>query len=138
MVNDRVARPPGLFGLVAVLVVAGVLLLTGPSSAQAAPFTITFQLSPNQITPPPTTTASGFVQLILETETNEVRYAFTVFGVAADQVTGIHLHRGGIGEHGPTLATLSPGGTNTGSGPFAVAPPDAAALLQGGLYVDLH
>lgn len=130
-------KPPSPLPLVLAAATAAVLLACSSSSSPSVSLHAT--LDANQEVPPTVTTASGTGTFTLDGDGVTLRYR------VQDDVTGVnaaHIHRGSPGQSGPVLFSLFPVATSTDphdlSGTFTLTASQAAVLLTGGMYVNVH
>jgi hypothetical protein len=83
----------------------------------------------------PPATPSGTGLFVFEPETRELSYQISFSGLTSNE-TAAHIHKGKAGEIGDPIVTLPAGELKVGS--TTLTPADAALLLAGGLYVNVH
>jgi hypothetical protein len=95
----------------------------------------------NMVPAPVSSTANAFARFTFDPKSSRLDYAVWVFGISADQITGVHVHRGGAtetGGHAMDILTTGPTRFITFSGSGTLQPVDVANLLDGRLYLQLH
>ncbi|GGG29980.1 CHRD domain-containing protein [Hymenobacter glacieicola] len=123
------------------------LLLTGSATLVAcekenektAPASDTVQMtatlnSKNEVTPT-TSAATGTMTGTYNKTTRELNYTVTYQGMTA---TSGHFHRGAAGVDGNAFVTYANAGTPPITGTTVLSEADAALLMKGEVYVNLH
>lgn len=131
---------------------AGTLLADGCKGSRTATRTdsdkpmaeFTVNLTGGQEVPPVQTVGAGTGTVKLSPERNVVTYNIMV-GVLSGPITAAHFHRGGMGQSGPPVKTLSFDNNMVAAGNWTMH--DASepltrelveALLAGNLYINVH
>lgn len=111
-------------------------------STPTQPVTFEARLSGANIVPTPvSSTANAFARFTFNPANNRLDYTVWVYGVSADQITGLHVHRGGATETGGhALEILSTGPTDklVFTGTDTLGSVDVTNLINGRLYLQLH
>ncbi|MFQ5341158.1 MAG: CHRD domain-containing protein [Anaerolineae bacterium] len=99
------------------------------------------RLTGDEEAPPVATGAGGQATFVLSADQTQLSYRVTAENI--EDVTAVHIHRGGPGENGPILFELFDGaGTfdpdNPISGAVEMSATDVDELLSGDLYVNAH
>jgi len=110
-------------------------LLSFPSLA-GAQTTLIARLSGAQETPPVTTAATGVAIFTLDASKAQLTYDVITSGLT--NITASHIHRGAVGVAGPVIYPLAAGPFTHLTGTLAITPADAADLLVGNLYINVH
>jgi len=110
-------------------------LLSFPSLA-GAQTTLIARLSGAQETPPVTTAATGVAIFTLDASKTQLTYDAIASGLT--NITAAHIHRGAVGVAGPVIYPLAAGPFTHLTGTLAITPADAADLLLGNLYINMH
>lgn len=105
-----------------------------------ARYPLTGELHGLQAVPPVSSGATGLVTVVLD-DTDTLTWVLDASGLGS--VTGAHIHQGAAGTTGPVLWDLGPdltqvGDALTGGGTWRMSGLDAASLLAGDLYVNIH
>ncbi|MGE3109476.1 MAG: CHRD domain-containing protein [Phycisphaerales bacterium] len=108
--------------------------LAAAALAQTGPvFSIT--MNGAQEVPPVPTPATGTGMATLNTATNQIMLMYQFSGLSSPQ-TAAHIHQAPAGTNGPVIVPL-PNGSPV-SGTFQLTAAQAAALLNNGLYINVH
>ncbi len=91
-------------------------------------------LWPASVVPPSGAAAAGWARLVVVGDT---LYAFAEVD-AAQPVTALDVHAGAPGATGPVVVDLGPPQTGLGAYAAPLAPGQAASLLAGPIYLDVH
>jgi hypothetical protein len=110
----------------------------GRSDANAASTLVTLQLTGAQEVPSVTSPGSATATITFDDITRALGYNLTVQGIPAEQVTAAHIHRGAVGVNGPVIYTLSATGFSSVSGVITLTAADAADLMAGNIYLNVH
>jgi hypothetical protein len=129
-------RRSRLSALVAVVALAAAWAGSA-SGATAAPITFVVTISGAQVVPPSDAGVTGFAHLTLDTETERLQYAITLFSGSAAKVGGFSLRHEALGATGPVLFQLGGGGSLQASGQLQLSQSQAELLRLGLLYVEV-
>lgn len=102
------------------------------------PVTIEVWADQTGLVPPAETGVTARARLSLETRTNELRYAASVFGVRDADVLSLHLHRRGENGNGPVVSILGGPRRARAASTLVLSPRDRRDLESGELYFDVH
>ena len=108
--------------------------MTGRIVVVARPVTFSLRLEGAQEVPPVSTSATGHADLTFIPTTGVFSYDVTVSGVSG---TASHLHGAAEGQNGPVLVGFQ-GGPTRWTGTATLTQEQAAALLSGQTYVNVH
>ena len=125
-----------LLAPLALLMLVG--LAAGGSRGAAAPVTYYATLSGAQIVPPVLTSASGFVQIIFESNTKRIDYSIVLFGTSAQDIAGAELREGAFGTTGTLTQKLAGAGWTQITGALGLTDSQIATLNSGGFYVEVR
>jgi len=116
-----------------------VLLLAGPVSRRADATVYEFQVDMfgDQVVPPVSTHAWGFVRFFFNDDRTEASYTVDVKGIGQNVVTGADMHAGAPGANGPAVRHLADGGFIVTAGHLTLTPAELAAFASGNWYVVL-
>jgi hypothetical protein len=120
----------------ALLMVVG--LAPGGHRAEAAPVTYYATLSGAQVVPPVLTSASGFVQIVFESNTKRMDYSIILFGASAQDIAGAELREGAFGTNGSLTQKLAGAGWTQTTGALGLTDSQIATLNAGGFYVEVR
>ncbi len=124
--------------LAALLAVAG-WGLGSSTTTEAATSTITVTLTGDNEVPPVSDTGSAAATFQFDDQSNVLSYVLTIHNVAPTDVTGAHIHLGGVGVNGPVLHPLTVSkSSSTTTGTVTLSPAEVGYLKNGSLYVNVH
>jgi subtilisin family serine protease len=119
--------------------------LNGVSLDLSLPSSTSLDLTAAAEVPPPVvpTGASGSATLSYNGLDNELTYALTVVAGDPITITAAHIHTGTVGNNGPPLHALFAGpqyitDSLSFGGVVTLSDAEEAALLDGGLYINVH
>ena len=122
---SRAARSIGALG--------ACVVLSALSQAQLSYFSAT--LNAAQETPPTPSPATGVGCLTLDSSTNQISWNVTFSGLLGPE-NAAHIHQGAIGVPGGIIVAIPLGNPSTGTA--ALTPAQAATLLAGQYYFNIH
>jgi hypothetical protein len=110
-----------------------------PAGGGGTETNFTANLTGAQEIPPVTTNATGSGTFTLNAAQTELSYNVPFSGLSGP-LTLAHFHRGAAGVEGPPVFTipLVPGVQGTLQGTWVLTAADAADLMAGNIYVNLH
>ena len=124
--------------MAALLAVGGWGLGSG-ATTEAATSSLTLTLTGANEVPPVTDTGSATATFQFDSQSSVLSYTLTIHNVAPTDVTGAHIHLGGVGVNGPILHPLTVSKTSsTTTGSVTLNPSEVGYLKQGSLYVNVH
>jgi hypothetical protein len=120
-----------LYGLVLVA------LMVVPGTARAEEMSFVATLTGDNEVPAAATGATGVAHVVVDTDTNKLRFEVHVFDFTNTLVAS-HIHRGPAGVNGPVIYPFTPPTVQPLSGELAFNPADLADLMTGNMYVNVH
>lgn len=112
------------------------IVLALSALAHASLWSVSAQLNGSNQVPPNLTSGTGSLAGVFDDTTNTLSATLTYQGLTGP-ITASHLHIAPVGVNGPVIVTIG-----ALPSPIAftsvLAAPDAAALLSGGLYANVH
>jgi hypothetical protein len=112
------------------------IVLTMSAAAHATLWPVSAQLSGGSEVPSNPTTGSGTFVAVFDDSTNTLTYTLTYQGLTGP-ITASHVHMAPAGVNGPVIVTIG-ALPSPMSGSAVLTAPQAAALMTGGLYVNVH
>jgi hypothetical protein len=103
----------------------------------AAPVTFVVTISGAQVVPPSDAAVTGFAHLTLDTETERLEYAITLFSGAASKIGGYSLREGALGTTGLLLYQLGGAGTLQTAGMVQLTQAQVEKLRLGLIYIEV-
>lgn len=124
-----------VLGLLLVFAAAG---LGTQNYTEAAVTTFTLNIEGAQENPPVTGAGKGIGTFSFDDSSRVLTYSIDIMGIAGDQVTASHIHRGAVGVNGPVIYPLSGAGVLHIAGSVTLTTADVTDLLAGNLYFNVH
>jgi CHRD domain-containing protein len=126
------------FRILAAVVVIACVSLALPKAASGAAVVFQTDMHGENMVPPVTTGAWGFVRFFFNDARTEADYTVDVKGISSSLVTGADLFRGPPGANGSLVRHLAEGGFLTYGGHLKLTPSEAQDFASGAFYAVLY